>query len=190
MEKRDKKIRFLMAVVLVACSVMVCLSGCTGQQPEAKAGDRVKVYYSVSFPGGEAFESNRNGSPLEYTVGSGSVVKGFDNAVMGMKPGETKTVTVPPEDAYGPYEQSLVNTLDKESVRNSLAELNQSGNLVPVNFPDGPVYIWMTEENKTGYLRFFNSTTPDTVIVDENHPLAGKDLVFTITLVEIVSSPS
>jgi hypothetical protein len=78
-----------------------------------------------------------------------------------------------------------VNTLDTESVRNSLEELKQSGNLGNVSFPDGPVYIWRTEENKTGYLRFYKSTSPETLIVDENHPLAGKDLVFEITLVEI-----
>lgn len=186
MKKRDQvKNRLMMAAVLVVCSVMVCLAGCAGQQPVAKAGDRVKVYYSVSLPGGDPFESNRNGTPLEFTVGSGVVVKGFDNAVIGMRQGETKTVTIPPEDAYGLYDQSLVNTLDTESVRRTLTELNQSGNLGQVNFPDGPVLIWRTEENKTGYLRFYNSTSPGTTIVDENHPLAGKDLVFEITLNEI-----
>jgi peptidylprolyl isomerase len=190
MAQKGQLTSFLAISVVIACALLVCLSGCTSQQTEAKAGDTVKVHYTVSFTDGTEFETTRNSTPLEFTVGSGSVVKGFDNAVVGMKPGETKTVTITPEDAYGPYEQSLVNTLDTESVRNTLAELNQSGNLAEVNFPDGPVYIWRTEENKTGYLRFYNSTTPDTVIVDENHPLAGKDLVFTITMVEIVSSPS
>jgi peptidylprolyl isomerase len=150
-----------------------------------KAGDKVKVYYSVSLPGGDPFESNRNGTPIEFTVGSGAVVKGFDNAVIGMRSGETRVVTIPPEDAYGPYQQSMVNTLDTESVRKTLAELNQTGNLGQVNFPDGPVFIWMTENNNTGYLRFSNITA-ETTTVDENHPLAGKDLVFEITLVEIL----
>jgi peptidylprolyl isomerase len=188
MEKEyQKKTRLVMAVVLIVCSVMVCLSGCAGQQPVVKAGDRVKVSYSVSLPGEDPFESNRNGTPLEFTVGSGAVVKGFDNAVIGMTPGETKTVTIPPEDAYGPYRQDLVNTLDTGSVRNTLAELNQSGNLGQVNFPGaGPVFIWRTQENMTGYLRFSNITA-ETTTVDENHPLAGKDLIFEITLIEIVS---
>jgi peptidylprolyl isomerase len=189
MVQKGRLTRFLAVSVITACVLLVCLSGCTSQQ-QAKVGDTVKVHYSVSFTDGTEFQTTRNSSPLEFTIGSGEVIPGFDNAVVGMKPGDTKTVTIPPEDAYGPYEQSLVNILDKESVRNNLAELNQSGNLVEMNFPDGPVFIWMTEENKTGYLRFYNSTTPDTIIVDENHPLAGKDLVFTITLVEIVSSPS
>jgi peptidylprolyl isomerase len=186
MKKRDQKARFLMAAVLVACSAMIFLSGCAGQQPVVKAGDRVKVDYSVSLPGGDPFESTRNGTPIEFTVGSGGVVKGFDNAVIGMKAGETRVVTIPPEDAYGPYQQSLVNTLDTESVRNTLAELNQTGNLGRIDFPDGPVYIWRTENNNTGYLRFTNGTTPETTTVDENHPLAGKDLVFEITVVEII----
>src|SRR5512139_3866887 len=121
MEKRDQKIRVLMAAVLVACFAMICLSGCAGQQPVVKAGDKVKVYYSVSLPGGDPFESNRNGTPIEFTVGSGGVVKGFDNAVIGMRSGETRVVTIPPEDAYGPYQQSMVNTLDTESVRKTLA---------------------------------------------------------------------
>ncbi len=190
MTQKGRLTRFLAISVVITCALLVCLSGCTSQQTEVKAGDTVKVHYSVSFIDGTEFQSTRNTTPLEFTIGTGAVIPGFDEAVVGMKPGETKTVTVPPEDAYGPYEQSLVNTLDRESVRNNLAELDQSGNLEEVNFPDGPVYIWRTEENKTGYLRFYNSTTPDTIIVDENHPLAGKDLVFTITLVEIVSSPS
>jgi peptidylprolyl isomerase len=185
MEKRDQKAWFLMAAVLAACAAMICLSGCAGQQPVVKAGDRVKVSYSVSLPGGDPFESNRNGTPLEFTVGSGTVVKGFDNAVIGMKPGETRVVTLSPEDAYGPYNQSLVNTLDTESVRKTLEDLNQSGNLGQINFPDtGPVFIWRTDDNNTGYLRFSNITA-ETTTVDENHPLAGKDLVFEITLIEI-----
>lgn len=175
-----------MAAVLVSCCAMIFLSGCASQQPVVKAGDRVKVHYSVSLPGGDPFESTRNGTPIEFTAGSGSVVKGFDNAVIGMRPGETRVVTISPEDAYGPYQQSMVNTLDTESVKKTLTELNQTGNLGVVNFPDtGPVFIWTTENQTTGYLRFTNITA-ETTTVDENHPLAGKDLVFEITLVEII----
>jgi peptidylprolyl isomerase len=186
MQQKGRNIRLLAISVMVVCSILICLSGCTAQQPAVKAGDTVKVYYSLSFPGQTPFESNKNGTPLEFTVGAGEVVKGFDSAVIGMSPGQTKTVTLAPEDAYGPYNPKLVNTLSTESVENTLAALNQTGNLVPVNFPGvGLVYIWKTEENTTGYLRFYNETQ-DTITVDENHPLAGKDLVFEITLVEIV----
>jgi peptidylprolyl isomerase len=186
MEQKGWNTRLLAVSVMVVCSLLICLSGCASQQPVVKTGDTVKVYYSVSFPGGTAFESNKNGTPLEFTVGAGEVVKGFDTAVVGMSPGQTKTVTLPPEDAYGPYNPDLVNTLSTESVKNTLTELNQTGNLGEINFPGlGPVFIWRTDDNKTGYLRFSNITA-ETTTVDENHPLAGKDLVFEITLVEIV----
>jgi peptidylprolyl isomerase len=186
MVQKGRNTRLLAISVMAVCSILICLSGCTSQQPVVKAGDTVKVYYSVSFPGGTAFESNKNGTPLEFTVGSNEVVKGFDNAVIGMSPGQTKTVTISSEDAYGPYRPELVNTLSTESVKNTLIELNQTGNLGEINFPGlGPVYIWRTDDNKTGYLRFSNITN-ETTTVDENHPLAGKDLVFEITLVEIV----
>jgi peptidylprolyl isomerase len=188
MEKKGWNLHLIAISVLVMCSLLICLSGCTAQQPVVKANDTVKVYYSVSFPGQTAFESNKNGNPLEFTVGTGQVVKGFDSAVIGMSPGQTKTVTVAPEEAYGPYRQDLVNTMNKEKVLTTLAELNQTGNLIPINFTGlGPVYIWKTDQNTTGYLRFYNETE-DTVTVDENNPLAGKDLVFTITLVEIIPS--
>jgi peptidylprolyl isomerase len=186
MEKKGRTISIVAISVLVMCSLLICLSGCTAQQPVVKANDTVKVYYSVSFPGQAPFESNKNGTPLEFTVGAGQVVKGFDSAVIGMSPGQTKTVTLTPEEAYGPYRPELVNTLSTESVKNTLAELNSTGNLAVLNFPGvGPVYVWKTDQGTTGYLRFSNITEESTT-VDENHPLAGKDLVFEITLVEIV----
>jgi peptidylprolyl isomerase len=186
MVQKGQKTRFLVVSIMVVCSLLICLSGCTSQQPVVKTGDTVKVYYSFSFPGGTPFESNKNGTPLEFTVGSGEVIKGFDTAVVGMSPGQTKTVNIPPEDAYGAYNPNLVNTLSTESVKTTLKELQQAGNIGEINFTGlGPVYIWKTEDNKTGYLRFSNITA-ETTTVDENHPLAGKDLVLEITLVEIV----
>jgi peptidylprolyl isomerase len=186
MEQKGRNTRLFAISVMVVCSLLICLSGCTSQQPVVKAGDTVKVYYSVSFPGQTPFESNKNGTPMEFTVGTGEVVKGFDTAVIGMSPGQTKTVTLAPEDAYGPYRPELVNTLSTESVNDTFTELNQTGGLTLINFPGaGWVYLWRIDENETGYLRFSN-ITDETTTVDENHPLAGKDLVFEITLVEIV----
>jgi peptidylprolyl isomerase len=172
--------------LIAVCSVFLVLSGCTSQQPVVKEGDTVKVYYSVSLPGEAPFQSNRNATPLEFTLGTGGVVPGFEEAVLGLSPGQTRTVTVPAEKAYGPYRPELVNTLSTEAVRSSLTELQENKNLGQMDFPEtGPVYFWVKENGQVGYLRFTN-ITPETTTVDENHPLAGKDLVFEITLVEIV----
>lgn len=177
--------------ILVTCILLIgfgflILSGCTAQQPVARANDTVRVYYTVSFVDGTIVESNTNGTPLEFTLGSGSVVPGFDEAVTGLSPGQTRTVTVPPEKAYGPYRQEMVNTLDTEAVRTYIAELQDSQNLGLLEYPGvGRVYIWKRPDGSIGYLRFSN-ITEQTITVDENHPLAGKDLVFDITLVEIL----
>jgi len=171
--------------VIAICCVFIVLSGCTSQQAAVKAGDTVKVYYTVSFPGGMIFESNKNATPLEFTVGSGMMVPGFEEAVVGMSPGQTKTITVPVEKAYGPYNPDLVNTESTDAVRSTLAQMaNKSPE--QINLSDLGLIIWEQPDGKTGYIRLSN-ITPNTVTVDENHPLAGKDLVFEITLAEIVN---
>jgi peptidylprolyl isomerase len=189
MVRREHKTGLLAISVVIVCALLVSLSGCTSSQPQAKVGDTVKVHYSVSFTDGTEFQSTRNTTPLEFTIGNGEVIPGFDEAVIGMSPGDTKTVTVPPEKGYGPYRQEMVNTISTDGVKATLQELQQAGNLREVIIPGlDPVYTWQRDDGTIGYLRFSN-ITPETTTVDENHPLAGKDLVFTITLVEIVSSP-
>lgn len=176
--------------ILVTCILLIgfgflILSGCTAQQPVARANDTVRVYYTVSLVDGTVIESNTNGTPLEFTLGTGRVVPGFDEAVTGLSPGQTRTVTVSPEKAYGPYRQEMVNTLDTDAVRTYIAELQNNQNLGLMEYPGiGNVYIWKRPDGSIGYLRFYN-ITEQTTTVDENHPLAGKDLVFEITLVEI-----
>jgi peptidylprolyl isomerase len=105
--------------------------------------------------------------------------------VVGMAPGQTKTVTVIPEKAYGPYHEELVYTAQTDEVRARNEELTASKNLGVLTFPGmEPVYTWKRPDGSIGYLRFSN-ITEQTTTVDENHPLAGKDLVFEITLVDI-----
>jgi peptidylprolyl isomerase len=161
--------------LLAVCCIILLFAGCTSQQPIVKAGDTVKVYYSVSLPGEQPFQSNRNETPLEFTLGAGRVVPGFEEAVLGMFPGQTRTVTVPAEKAYGPYRSDQVNTLSIDKVKSAMGQIPEMGLL----------YTWDGEDGVTRYVRFSNMTA-DTITVDENHPLAGKDLVFEITLVEIV----
>jgi peptidylprolyl isomerase len=184
MNRKKSSITLWIPCIIAVCCAFVAFSGCTSQQqPVVQVGDTVKVYYTVSFPDGQAFESNKNASPLEFTVGTGQVIAGFDEAVVGMSPGQTKTVTVIPEKAYGLYREELVYPAQTDEVRARNEELIASGNLGNSTFPD--VYTWKRPDGSIGYLRFTN-ITEQTTTVDENHPLAGKDLVFEITVVDFV----
>ena len=173
-------------LMAICCAFGAC-SGCSSPpHPGAQSGDTVRVYYTVSLSDGSMIESNENKTPLEFTIGNGTVVPGFEEAVVGLSPGQTKTVTIPPEKAYGPYRQELVNSLETDAVRQTLDEFEADKNLGLLNYPGvGEVYIWTKPDGMIGYLQFSN-ITEETTTVDENHPLAGKDLVFEITLVEIV----
>lgn len=175
--------------IIAICCVLVVLSGCTSQQalPQAAvvAGDTIIVHYTVSLADGTVVQSTVNGTPLEFTVGNKTVIQGFDEAVIGMSPGQTKTVTIPPEKAYGPYRPELVNTESTDAVLLNLADLaNKSPE--QINLSTIGLVVWKRPDGQIGFIQFSN-ITPNTTTVDENHPLAGKDLVFKITLVEIVN---
>ena len=176
---------------LFLCCALLFSAGCTGpQQAGVQANDTVRVYYTVSFTDGTKFQSNVNGTPLEFTVGSGEVIAGFDEAVVGMTPNTTKTVTIPPEKGYGPYRTEMVNVMDAEKVNAEIMKLREAGNLLKIDYPViGEVYLWQDPEGNIRYLRFTNNNT-ETTTVDENPPLAGRDLVFEITLVDIVEKTS
>jgi len=181
----------LLSATLVICCALIFAAGCTGQQQAGvKANDTVRVFYTVSFPDGTEFQSNVNGTPLEFTVSSGDVIAGFDEAVIGMTPGTTKKVKVPPEKGYGPYRDELVNVMDTEKVYEEIMKLKDAGNWLPIDYPViGEVNLWQDPEGNIRYLRFTNNPN-ETTTVDENPPLAGRDLVFEITLVEIVEKTS
>ena len=177
---------WLICIVLTGCAFLM-FSGCTTSQPGARTGDTVTVYYSVSFPDGPVFDSNENGTPLEFTIGAGQMIPGFDEAVVAMKPGQTKTVTVPPEKAYGPYQPERVYTAWTSEALENMEERIANNEIRVLQYPGmEPVYVWERSDGSIVYLRFSN-ITDQTTTVDQNHPLAGKDLVFEITLVEIVS---
>lgn len=140
---------------------------------QAKPGDTVKIHYTGKLDDGTVFDSSVNREPLEFTLSSGQVIPGFENAVVGMAPGESKTEKIPMEQAYGPYRTEMVLEVDKQQLPPDLEP--DVGLQLQVQQPNGqviPVYI-------TGI-------TDSTVTLDANHPLAGQDLVFDIQLVEIV----
>ena len=138
----------------------------------AKEGDKVKVHYHGKLRSGETFDSSQGREPLEFTLGTGQVIKGFDEGVKGMNVGDKKTVEINAGDAYGEKDERNVIEFPKEQFP---PEMNpQPGMQLMLNSGDGQQIPVMVTEVKE-----------ESVVLDANHPLAGKDLVFDIELVEI-----
>jgi peptidylprolyl isomerase len=139
---------------------------------QAKAGDTVKVHYSGRLTDGTTFDSSEGRDPLEFKVGNGDVIKGFDEGVTGMSVGEKKTVHIPADEAYGQKDGDRVVEFPRENFPPDLQpevgmQLNMSngaGQVIPV------VIVEVGNESVT---------------LDANHPLAGEDLIFDIELVDI-----
>jgi len=165
--------------------VMVLASGCTSTQG-AVPGDTVRVTYRMAFPGGAIFETNENHTPLVFVVGSGQMIRGFDQAVVGMTPGQTKTVIIPPDQGYGIRNESMVGDVNTELLNQIMGELGKKGHFTRLTFTgiDDLIYRYQMPDNTIIYYSFRN-ITPETTTVDQNHPLAGRDLEATITLLEI-----
>jgi FKBP-type peptidyl-prolyl cis-trans isomerase 2 len=141
--------------------------------PEAKSGDTVRVHYTGKLDDGTEFDSSLNREPLEFTLGEGQVVPGFENAVMGMNTGESKTAEIPPEEAYGPHRQELVLEVDSSELPEDLNP--QKGQRLQMRQPDGQtVIVEITDVSESS------------ITLDANHPLAGESLTFDIELVEIL----
>jgi peptidylprolyl isomerase len=140
---------------------------------QAKSGDTVKIHYTGKLNDGTVFDSSVNREPLEFTLARGQVIPGFEQAVLGMTPGESKTQTIPMTQAYGPYREEMVIQVNREQLPPDLAP--EVGQQLQVQQPDGQaVPVFITE------------VTDSQVTLDANHPLAGEDLIFDIQLVEIV----
>lgn len=139
----------------------------------AKKGDKVKVHYTLKDTNGTLVESSVNSSPIEFTIGEGKVIAGFEKNVVGMKPKDTKTVTIPPEDAYGAREEKKVFEYDKKNAPENFEP--QVGQSIQMHRPDGKSFVvTVLRRTEKGFK------------MDANHPLAGKELVFDLELVEIV----
>jgi FKBP-type peptidyl-prolyl cis-trans isomerase 2 len=144
----------------------------THMAQEVKAGDTVKVHYHGRLTDGTTFDSSEGRSPLEFEVGSGMVIKGFDEGVMGMTVGQKKTIEIAVDDAYGPKDPEAIIEFPidrfppgmQPEVGMQLAMNNGQGQQIPV------VII---------------EVRPDVVVLDANHALAGQDLIFDLELVDI-----
>jgi peptidylprolyl isomerase len=137
-----------------------------------KSGDKIKVHYHGKLVSGETFDSSAGREPLAFEVGSGAVIKGFDDGVTGMVVGEKKTIQIPFMEAYGPHSPEMVIEMPKE------------------RFPaDMDITVGMPLQMNDGQGRQFQVTITEikdsAVLLDANHPLAGKDLIFDLELVSI-----
>jgi len=140
---------------------------------QAKIGDTVKVHYNGKLNTGVLFDTSEGSDPLQFELGSGCLITGFDEAVVGMSPGESKTVHIPPEKAYGHYREDRVIKVDKKDFPEDIVPAE--GMALEVCAPNGvmvPVEVTEIEES--------------TITLDANHPLCEQTLTFEIKLVEIV----
>lgn len=134
----------------------------------------VKVHYTGKLTSGEVFDSSADREPLEFTVGAGQMIPGFDAAVSGMELNEKKTVNIPADEAYGQRRDDMIQKVGKEQLPADLKP--EVGQTLVAGQPDGQqMHVIVAEVND------------DSIVVDANHPLAGKDLVFDIEVVEINS---
>jgi len=139
---------------------------------KAKQGDTVKVHYTGRLDDGVVFDSSRDGEPLEFKIGEGSVIPGFEEAIEGMSAGETRTVTIEPDKAYGPRRDEMEAEVNRTELPPNLElEVGQQ--------------LELPQENGQIIILSIMALTDETVTVDANHPLAGRNLTFEIELVEI-----
>ena len=140
---------------------------------QVKAGDVVKVHYTGKLTSGEQFDSSAGREPLEFTVGAGQMIKGFDAAMPGMTIGEKKTINIAAEDAYGPKNEEAIIEFPKEHIPADMKL--EPGMQLTLSDPNGnPVPVVVVE------------VKDDIIVLDANHFLAGEELVFDVELVEIV----
>jgi peptidylprolyl isomerase len=140
---------------------------------QAQAGDTVRIHYSGTLNDGTQFDTSEGSDPLEFALGGGMVIAGFDKAVEGMAVGESKSVKIPPEEAYGPRHDQLVQEVPKSALPDDIAPA--VGMQLQGKSADGQVMNLVVTE-----------VGDAEITVDANHPLAGEELTFDIELVEIV----
>ena len=140
---------------------------------QVKSGDKIKVHYHGKLTSGETFDSSEGREPLEFEVGSGMVIPGFDNGVTGMTVGEKKTVNIPFDEAYGPRNSEMVIEMPKDRFPKDMD--------IEIGMPLG-----MSDQEGQQFQVTIVEIKEEVVMLDANHPLAGQDLIFDLELVEIV----
>jgi len=161
----------IIGLIGLALSLML-LIGCSAEKV-VESGDTVKAHYTGTLEDGSVFDSSEGREPLEFEVGKGNIIPGFENAVYGMKTGDKKTITIPVDQAYGQRREEMVGKIPKAQFPPEMAL--EIGQTLQLPQPDGramPAVILDVDDS--------------TVTLDANHPLAGKALIFDIEIIEIV----
>jgi len=152
----------------------ILISGCNAEQnaAQAKNGDIVQVDYTGTLENGTVFDTSVGREPLNFTLGEGQMIPKFEQAVLGMKIGESKTFTIPADEAYGQYSDDLVRVIDREELTN-------------IPNPEVGQQLYGSQTDGTTITGTITNVTDTTVTVDFTPPLAGKNLTFEIELVSI-----
>jgi len=171
-----KRTPFYIIAGVAACIIIAAALYITLFPSEvAKTGDTVSVSYIGMLDNGSVFDSNVNGTPLSFTIGAHTVIPGFEDAIIGMKKDDIKTVHIPVDKAYGPYRSDLVYTVNRsEFSSDSPPEV-------------GAYYTVSSVSGQTSRVKVVN-VTGSTVTIDTNHMLAGQNLTFVIRLLNITSA--
>ena len=140
---------------------------------QAKRGDTVQVHYTGTLADGKVFDSSSGREPIEFTLGEGRVIPGFDRAVTGMAIGEERSITIPAAEAYGPRREDLTLAVERAQ-------------LPPTVTPEVGQQLQLSRgENGQRMIVTVREVSDDQVVLDANHPLAGEDLTFNLSLVGI-----
>ncbi len=136
-----------------------------------KEGSKVKVHYTGKLEDGKVFDTSNDKDPIEVVLGEGTLIKGFENGLIGMKDGDKKTIEIEPKDAYGDYVDGRIQEVEKTK----LPEDIKVGMVLQATTEVGSMVITIKEIKE------------DTAILDANHPLAGKKLIFDLDVIEVVN---
>jgi peptidylprolyl isomerase len=159
------------AIVLVAIAVIALFTSFI--PGVAMKGDNVTMYFTLMYENGSVISTHMNGTPVEITVGDPESIPGLSDAITGMRVNQKKTVLIPFDKAYGPYRSDLIRVV------------NRTGLIASTNFTEGQLFtIRRKTDNAISMVRILN-ITPSTVTWDENHPLAGQNLMFTVQVVSL-----
>ncbi len=136
-------------------------------------GDKVKVHYTGKFEDGKVFDSSVDRDPLDVEVGAAQVIKGFEDALLGMEKGDKKTITIPPDQGYGPYDPALVIEMPNANIPKDIT-------------PEIGMKLRLSGDKGQSVMVVVSEIGDESVKLDANHPLAGKVLVFDLELVNIL----
>ena len=142
---------------------------------QVKSGDKIKVHYHGRLTNGETFDKSEGREPLEFEVGSGMVIKGFDDGVTGMTVGDKKTINIPADEAYGPKNPDMIIDMPKDRFPKDME--------IEVGMP-----LSMSDGQGQQFQVVVAEVQEEVIILDANHPLAGEDLIFDLELVEIIGA--